>query len=356
MRRPYERTKKANGSVLVRVVVGYMGRKPIRRSKVFPPGTSEEVMAAWAYATKAEHPYEAKKAGRPTKPDTIIQAWLADKRYHLSPRAMETYERYTRLYLLGRLSRFDRPSLSALFSGLKRADGKPLSPHTLQTIRSMLRSILEFALDSERIDSVPKMPRTAGLKRARQIRALSARDYQRLRAYLRQQGELELELMLVTGLRVSELMALEPKHVKDGIIVEQARVHRWGSREVGPPKSAHSYRTIEIETDLLTLLRDHIKALPKGERFAFQLGQTGLSKRLHKACAQLDLQRMTLHGLRHSHCTFLLSRGNVPIPAIAQRMGHHSPDFTLRRYAHLVPGMDKALGDAIRAHRSVEGS
>ena len=351
MRRPYERTVKANGSVLVRVVVGYDGKKPVRRSKTFPAGTSDDAIAAWAFTMKAAHPYQAKKVGRPAKPDRIIEEWLAERTPFLSARTIETYESFTRLYLIGRLRRFDRASIGALFSGLRRQDGKPLSPHTVQTIRSMLNSILAFALETERIDAIPKTPRMPALKRAKQIRALAATDYHRLRSHLRAAGELELELMLVSGLRVSELLALEPKHFADGVRVEQARLHRWGSREVGPPKSHHSFRTVAIETDILSLIRQRIDALPDGERFVFQLGQTGLSKRLRSACDELGLARVSLHGLRHSHCTYLMSRGNIPLPAIAGRMGHHSPGFTLRQYAHLVPGMDAGIGEAIRAHR-----
>lgn len=352
MPRGYERTVKPNGSVLARVVTGYVGTRPVRESKTFPRGTREEVIAAWALTTKAAHPYEVRKPGRSTKPDTVIQEWLADRKAHIAPRTYLTYEAYSRLYLIGRLSRFDSDAMAALFREVKRLDGQALSPYTMQTIRFMLKSVLEFALERGYIDGVPKMPKLGGLRRAKRIQALSQRDYHRLRAHLREHGELELELMLVTGLRVSEVTALEPRQVSNAVHVDQARMHRWGSREVGPPKSRSSYRTIEVETSLLKLLLDHISDLPAGERFVFHLGPTGLAKRLEKARNALNLPKLTLHGLRHSHCTFLLSRGDIPIHAIAERMGHHSPDFTLRRYSHLVPGMDRGIGEAIRSHRT----
>jgi integrase len=49
---------------------------------------------------------------------------------------------------------------------------------------------------------------------------------------------------------------------------------------------------------------------------------------------RLGLANITLHALRHSHTSQLIDAG-VDIVTISKRLGHASPDVTLRVYAHL---------------------
>jgi integrase len=44
------------------------------------------------------------------------------------------------------------------------------------------------------------------------------------------------------------------------------------------------------------------------------------------------------HDLRHTHATIAVKAG-VPVKVISERLGHESPAFTLRQYAHVIPGM-----------------
>lgn len=350
MRQPYERTEKPNGSILVRVVVGYRGKTPVRVSKTFPKGTRQPILDSWAEEQKALAGYSPKKKGRPVSPERIIQEWLEEKQRHVAERTYETYSAFAKHYLSG-LKALDRTSIADHFAQLRKEDGSSLATQTLLKARAMLSSILDYALENELIDAKPKLPKVRNAHREKRIRALSEDDYFRLMRHLLEREEVELVTLLATGLRVSELLALEPQHASGPIRVEQATLTRWGSRDVGPPKSAHSYRTIDVSSDVILLIMKRVKAMPRGERFVFQIGPSGLAKRLKKACSELGLPPLSLHDLRHSHCTFLLSRGDVPLPAISRRMGHHSPEFTLRRYSHLVPGMDAQVARAIRQHR-----
>lgn len=49
---------------------------------------------------------------------------------------------------------------------------------------------------------------------------------------------------------------------------------------------------------------------------------------------------VTFHALRHTHASMLLARGRN-IREVSERLGHSSPELTLRVYAHLMPGMGK---------------
>lgn len=58
------------------------------------------------------------------------------------------------------------------------------------------------------------------------------------------------------------------------------------------------------------------------------------------------LRRVRLHDLRHAHATLALKAG-IPVKVISERLGHESPAFTLKQYAHVIPGMQAAAAARI---------
>ena len=71
-----------------------------------------------------------------------------------------------------------------------------------------------------------------------------------------------IRLLLCTGMRRQEMLALEPRHIaKDGstITIEQVLVRVKGSVDIGTPKSQDSHRTIPVPENVqycARLLRD----------------------------------------------------------------------------------------------------
>jgi integrase len=60
------------------------------------------------------------------------------------------------------------------------------------------------------------------------------------------------------------------------------------------------------------------------------------------------MPEITFHGLRHTHASQLIDAG-VDIVTISKRLGHASPDVTLRVYAHLFQRDDDKAAAAIDA-------
>ena len=54
----------------------------------------------------------------------------------------------------------------------------------------------------------------------------------------------------------------------------------------------------------------------------------------------MDLPRIRLHDMRHTHATLLLKAG-VPIKVVSERLGHASVAFTMQVYQHVLPGMQE---------------
>ena len=50
---------------------------------------------------------------------------------------------------------------------------------------------------------------------------------------------------------------------------------------------------------------------------------------------------MSLHSLRHSHASILLSKG-VPVAAVSERLGHADQNITLSIYSHALPADKRA--------------
>jgi integrase len=63
-------------------------------------------------------------------------------------------------------------------------------------------------------------------------------------------------------------------------------------------------------------------------------------RRLEKA----GIPDASLHTLRHTHASHLLSRG-VPLPAVSARLGHADVNITARLYSHALPLDDRRAAD-----------
>jgi integrase len=63
-------------------------------------------------------------------------------------------------------------------------------------------------------------------------------------------------------------------------------------------------------------------------------------RRMRKA----GIQEGSLHTLRHSHASNLLSKG-VPLPAVSARLGHADCNVTARIYSHALPADDQRAAD-----------
>ena len=66
-----------------------------------------------------------------------------------------------------------------------------------------------------------------------------------------------------------------------------------------------------------------------------------LGARVVELMRDSGLQGVTLHSLRHSHASILLSNG-VPAAVVSQRLGHADQNITLSIYSHALPADARA--------------
>ena len=73
-----------------------------------------------------------------------------------------------------------------------------------------------------------------------------------------------------------------------------------------------------------------------------------ISQTFERAVARLDVPRIRLHDLRHTHATILL-RENVHPKVVSERLGHASIAFTMTVYQHVMPGMQAQAANTFGA-------
>ncbi|WP_158682944.1 site-specific integrase [Lactobacillus sp. CBA3605] len=76
-----------------------------------------------------------------------------------------------------------------------------------------------------------------------------------------------------------------------------------------------------------------------------------VNKSLRAAHERLGIKKITFHGLRHTHASYLLYK-DVSIYIIAQRLGHSDVGITQRVYAHVIAEL--AQQQAVKIDNALE--
>lgn len=67
---------------------------------------------------------------------------------------------------------------------------------------------------------------------------------------------------------------------------------------------------------------------------------SSITRRFNRIQGKIDVKRIRLHDLRHTHATLLL-KANIHPKVVQERLGHESINTTLDTYSHVIPTMQK---------------
>ena len=138
------------------------------------------------------------------------------------------------------------------------------------------------------------------------------------------------EILYYTGMRVGELLALTLQDIDfEG---------NKGKDLINPTKTAAGERIVDIPEFLTAEIKEYISHLyePEPETTLFGKEYENLRSTIKNVAARAGIKQIRIHDLRHSHASMLINLGGNPI-LVAERLGHESPDITLRVYSHLFP-------------------
>jgi integrase len=204
---------------------------------------------------------------------------------------------------------------------------------------------------------LPKVERVA------QARSLAPDEVMALREVCRGDWTFTfIELSLSTGCRRGELLALvwsDVDYINSTLSISKSIEQTKAGLRVKAPKSGKTRKFGIGQTAVAALrfLQEHqqeshracgaehkdlglVFCQPDGSHLSPALVSQVTVRRLRKA----GIDDASLHTLRHTHASTLLSKG-VPLPAVSARLGHADCNITARIYSHALPADDdRAVG------------
>lgn len=230
---------------------------------------------------------------------------------------------------------------------------KDYSKTYLKTIYNQLTAIFNYAVRFHNLDKNPcHAAGSIGKKDADEMQILSLQEFNKMIGYvIDEENKFFYIILFWTGMRKGELLALTFKDVnfenkvitinKNFQIVKKERL-------ITDPKTPRGRRVIAVNDIVL----DCIKKLwdtsykPNETDKIFHLSKDSLKRQLDTACKKSGVPRIRVHDLRHSHASYLLSKG-VNIVILSRRLGHEKVQTTLNIYCHICPSSEDRLNDVL---------
>jgi integrase len=242
--------------------------------------------------------------------------------------------------------------------------GQVLAPNTVRIIRQHIGATFARAIDDKLIVTNPAVGVRLPRVERRTVVPLSAEEVGKLLEAAAPWYRVAVVIGAGLGLRMSEAAGLTVDRID--FLRRTTRIDRpWQqptqTKPGGftPPKTGASNRVIPTSQWVLDEIAAHLAQQPAGEHGVIvtpdgkplDAGRWGHYFRQARKRAGLA-DSITYHDLRHFFASVLIASG-CSIKQVQMALGHESAKITLDTYAHLFPGDEERVRDAIE---SVVGS
>lgn len=154
-----------------------------------------------------------------------------------------------------------------------------------------------------------------------------------------------LTIIAKTGLRFAEALALTPEDFD--LSNQLLRVNKtWDYKisvgKFSPTKNESSIRKIKLDWQLVAQLPILLKDKKPGKPIFIsgRVFNSTFNNFLKISCQKANVPSITIHGLRHTHGSVLLTQG-ISIQSISKRLGHANTITTQKVYLHLLKEMEE---------------
>ena len=299
--------------------------------------------------------------------EQFLESWFEPKKLKLQLSTISNYEQQIESNILPFLGKFKLYEINenVLQNYIVRLkEERKLAPATIRTAYGIVTEVLALAMRKKLINpiyfdevSLPPEEKHLRVWDKKEIEIfLDARNLilDLSRYYV------GYEILLQTGMRRGEVLALRWKDIdfdQKLIRIRQTlgQVDKNANFEIKVGgKTQTSVRSIYIHDSLIKRLLEQKEVIEREKR---ALGDNymdmdlvvctkhghwvhphNFGREFRKIVKSLNLPSIRLHDLRHTHATFLMSKGINP-KIVQERLGHKNIKITLQTYSHVLPSM-----------------
>ncbi|WEG13959.1 tyrosine-type recombinase/integrase [Pullulanibacillus sp. KACC 23026] len=234
--------------------------------------------------------------------------------------------------------------------------GKTHGLATSKKINSHIRACVREAVDEGiiRVDFTRGAQLTGSNPKKPEEKHLNYFEFKRLQKYLLKSLDhsnimnYAMLLALTSGMRFGELAGL----TRSDFNFKTNKIHinkTWGYTNkmptgFGPTKNEQSVRLIKMDKKTMKAFKELFDKTPKNPNdlvfYSTQskyqvISNNGMNKALKALLTELNMEEITVHGLRHTHISVLLYK-KVSLPYVSERAGHKDTNTTNAIYRHVL--------------------
>ena len=233
-----------------------------------------------------------------------------------------------------------------LSNRISTTSNNKLALTTVKNNKVMFATLLNFAVRKKYLLSSPmveaeKLP----VAKPKQLQVWSYKEYSTFYDSIKQEHHRVIfNLMFFGGLRIGEVLGLTPADVfPDGTIsIRNTLVIVKNKHVLQDAKTPYSVRKISLPATVYNQLLDYISRLYKWDprERIFPFTESAIEYFIRRRIKELQLPKLTPHGLRHSNASILLHY-TADVAMVSRRLGHKNPKITLEVYSHMMPGSEE---------------
>lgn len=308
----------------------------------------------------------------------VADEWFTGKQYKIKPSTINSYSNALkairkRLPIGLYFKNFTPAIASNIINDVYYKEKQSKSYANIILI--LIKAIMTYAQQANYIDDIAGFKKIRLEKRPATKEELSKAankflDRDELRECLNQLQKINkrvalmMEFIALTGLRIGELLALRVQDydpVKSCISVNatmMTNLPNGNTEKRGTPKTNSSYRTIGLSVRACQILKiiiaenSAMTAWKKGAYkdrgyiftsiYGYPYNYSRIALILEGV--KIPSKHITTHIFRHTHISLLAEQGE-PLKVIMDRVGHKSPNTTLKIYTHVT---DKMKDDLVK--------